>query len=62
MSIDPSRYRVPGGKPIDLADWDTRADVIGPTAKVTRHSYAAEPTSFTRCRRRSTPTTGMRCC
>jgi PPK2 family polyphosphate:nucleotide phosphotransferase len=28
MSIDPSRYRVAGGKPIDLADWDTRADVV----------------------------------
>ncbi len=29
MSIDPSRYRVTGGKPIDLADWDTRGDVVG---------------------------------
>ncbi len=29
MSIDPSRYRVSGGKPIDLADWDTREDVVG---------------------------------
>ncbi len=29
MSIDPSRYRVTGGNPIDLADWDTRGDVVG---------------------------------